>query len=114
MLYLIIDENGDPKHKWSIDPENDFKDVQILGPAIVDENGFPEDSANLAIVNGEVVINQSKKDSSKTKIEEEKLNVEKAKKAKHDFLNTDISSFKTIADLKGYLGLLQEFLKHGI
>lgn len=63
MLYLIIDDKGQPLHKWSVDPVKDFAGFTVKGEALKMPDGNYADTAVLSVVNGEPVIDQAKVDA---------------------------------------------------
>lgn len=61
MLYLIINENGEPEQRWSIDAEKDFAGLRVIGEALKGEDGRPVPSEVLSLdVEGNVVVDAQK------------------------------------------------------
>lgn len=65
MLYLVIGQDDIPVQKWSTDPATDFASAKSYGPAMVDADGKPIDSAILEVKDGAVVISKTKEDALK-------------------------------------------------
>lgn len=100
MLYLIVNESGRPEHRWSVEPAVDFKGLAVLGEAIKDENGFPEDSANLEMIDGKVTVNLARKNQAKA----DQVQKEKDRKDREARLKTvDWSKANTVAALRAIL-----------
>lgn len=65
MLYLVINEQGLPDHRWSVNPNKDFQGLKVFGEALKDESGNYLDSAWLVLKNGVPIFDPSLRDLAK-------------------------------------------------
>ncbi len=114
MLYLIINEKGEPEHRWSTNPDKDFEGLTVIGKAITDIDGLPEDSAVLKFKDGVVTVDEDLKKAKKEAEEKAKEDAKKDQDERTEALSelkaVDMSKIKTLGELQSVVELIRTIL----
>src|SRR5689334_18956869 len=92
MLHLIINESGNPEHRWSIDPIKDFAGLVVKGPALKKQDGTPADSAVLSMSAGNVIIDPVKQAAADALLAKE-ISDKQARKIAIELAVTNLKKF---------------------
>lgn len=103
MLYLVVDAQGKPDHRWSIDPKKDFAGIKVFGEALRDETGNYCDSAWLGMNAGVPFFDPAMKSAAIAKERTDTLAKEQAVKDRMDrikaLMKTETGLAKELAAL---------------
>lgn len=110
MLYLIVNKQDQPEHVWSIDPDKDFEGLRVIGPAVLDVNGKPADSAWLVPDGQTFKIDNALKSAAVNADNAAQAKVAADRAARANILKT-IGSISTIDEVKAALRAVIEELR---
>lgn len=101
MLYLIINEKGEPEQRWAIDPAVEFAGLVVKGPAFLGGDGKPVPSEILELdQSGNVRISATKKAAlEQAAANEIAQNAQKLQQVKTAFARLKNSSSQDVSDL---------------